>query len=263
VLQSLNAKVAIPSHQTLSRYVQEVYQTSQARVISTLRAYPRKFHLCIDGWTSPNVISFAGLTIHWVHESRIQSVILNFIKVTAHTGMHLASHISNCLHIYGIQGKIHAIVLDNAPNHDTLIRELPDLLDGFQGSLTRVRCFAHILNLAVKAILSQFTRAASKAFGVEEDTKDHAFLDSLEEEEDDEAADSDLDEGDEDADDVNMDTDQRDNDIVQRVIESLEGDINDANGRLRTLTCEEVNLGRFTLTKLINLGKRIFNSPIL
>jgi hypothetical protein len=39
---------------------------------------------------------------------------------------------------------------DNASNNNTLVDELADLLNGFQGSLTRVRCFAHILNLAVK-----------------------------------------------------------------------------------------------------------------
>jgi len=39
---------------------------------------------------------------------------------------------------------------DNASNNNTLVDELTELLDGFQGPLTRVRCFAHILNLVVK-----------------------------------------------------------------------------------------------------------------
>ena len=39
---------------------------------------------------------------------------------------------------------------DNASNNNTLVDELADLLDGFQGSLTHVCCFAHILNLVVK-----------------------------------------------------------------------------------------------------------------
>jgi hypothetical protein len=39
---------------------------------------------------------------------------------------------------------------DNASNNNTLVDELGELLDGFGGSLTRVRCFAHILNLVVK-----------------------------------------------------------------------------------------------------------------
>lgn len=46
--------------------------------------------------------------------------------------------------------QILAITTDNASNNNTLIDELGDLLEGFQGSLTRVRCFAHVLNLVVK-----------------------------------------------------------------------------------------------------------------
>ena len=40
---------------------------------------------------------------------------------------------------------------NNASNNNTLVNELADLLDGFQGKATRVRCFAHVLNLVVKA----------------------------------------------------------------------------------------------------------------
>jgi hypothetical protein len=45
-----------------------------------LQAYPRKLHLCVDGWTSPQVIAFLGVTVHWIHNGHIQSVILDFIK---------------------------------------------------------------------------------------------------------------------------------------------------------------------------------------
>ena len=87
-----------------------------------------------------------------------------------HTGGYLAARISEHLHEYGIQDKVSilfpciacnasnltlcpqilAITTDNASNNNTLIDELGDLLDGFQGSLTRVQCFAHVLNLVVK-----------------------------------------------------------------------------------------------------------------
>ena len=87
-----------------------------------------------------------------------------------HTGSYLAARISETLHEFGIQDKVSdiscattakevklttssqilAITLDNTSNNNTLIAELGDLLPGFQGSLTRVRCFAHILNLVVK-----------------------------------------------------------------------------------------------------------------
>jgi hypothetical protein len=65
------------------------------------------------------------------------------------------AHISKCLHEYGIQGKVSCsrasevcqhthynqilvFTADNTSNNNTLVDELGELLDGFQGSLTRV-----------------------------------------------------------------------------------------------------------------------------
>ena len=71
------------------------------------------------------VIAFVGATIHWVVDGHIQSIILDFIKLgifllcrtlyadshisrafKAHTGAYLASHVSECLHEYGIHRKV-------------------------------------------------------------------------------------------------------------------------------------------------------------
>lgn len=51
--------------------------------------------------------------------------------------------------------KILGLTADNASNNNTLVDELEDLLDGFQGSVSRIRCFAHILNLVVKVSISE------------------------------------------------------------------------------------------------------------
>jgi hypothetical protein len=50
--------------------------------------------------------------------------------------------------------QILALTLDNASNNNTLVEELSKTFEGFQGSLVCMRCFAHVLNLIVKAILS-------------------------------------------------------------------------------------------------------------
>jgi hypothetical protein len=44
-----------------------------------------------------------------------------------------------------------------------MIEELGKLLDDFPGSTNQTRCFAHILNLVVKSILSQFDVPKAKA----------------------------------------------------------------------------------------------------
>ena len=39
-----------------------------------------RVHMCVDGWTSPNVISFLGVTAHWHKDGKIHHIILDFIQ---------------------------------------------------------------------------------------------------------------------------------------------------------------------------------------
>lgn len=73
---------------------------------------------------------------------------------------------------FGIEDKILGVVCNNASNNDTLVSQLELELLGQNGVRTRIRCFAHILNLAVKAILSPFSR------GAKTDDDDDADMDS-------------------------------------------------------------------------------------
>ena len=69
-----------------------------------------------------------------------------------HTGEYLAQELRKCLKRYGISKKILGVVADNAANNNTLVEEL-ESLGGINSAATRVRCFAHILNLIVKVCL--------------------------------------------------------------------------------------------------------------
>lgn len=53
--------------------------------------------------------------------------------------------------------------MDNAANNNTMIRELQNLLANFDGDASRTRCFAHILNLVAKTLLSQFDLKKKKS----------------------------------------------------------------------------------------------------
>lgn len=99
------------------------------------------------------------------------SMILDFVKLCkSHTGRYLADELVACLKDFGIEDKILGVVCDNASNNDTLVSHLEIKLCGQNGVRTRIRCFAHILNLAVKAILSPFSR---KPKGVEDGDDDN------------------------------------------------------------------------------------------
>ena len=82
-----------------------------------------------------------------------------------HTSQHLARELEGLLKAFSIEkkvwfflftqkstdttlDKILTIVCDNTSNNDTMIEALN--LEGFRGAKSRIRCFLHILNLAVK-----------------------------------------------------------------------------------------------------------------
>ncbi|KAK7696328.1 hypothetical protein QCA50_000982 [Cerrena zonata] len=66
--------------------------------------------------------------------------------------------LTDCLKDYGIDEKILGITCDNALNNDTLLESVEMSLNSQCGKDSRIRCFAHVLNLVVKAIISPFTR---------------------------------------------------------------------------------------------------------
>ena len=73
--------------------------------------------------------------------------------VKGHTGKYLAKELQQCLKTYGIDKKILGVVADNASNNQVVVVEL-ESLGGINSAATRVRCFAHVLNLVVKVSLS-------------------------------------------------------------------------------------------------------------
>ena len=69
--------------------------------------HPGKLHICVDGWTSPNVISFLGVTVQRVVGPSLEVFILDFIKLTqGHTGKYLEQQLTTCLKEYGIEKKV-------------------------------------------------------------------------------------------------------------------------------------------------------------
>ncbi|KAA1138539.1 hypothetical protein PGTUg99_027227 [Puccinia graminis f. sp. tritici] len=95
---------------------------------------------------------------------------------------------------FGIENWICGIVSDNASNNETMILELERLeWKRFEGEGQWIRCFTHIVNLIVKAILCPFACKNSQAGTPEFDDLDEEEDDELIESFDEEKDDSDLD----------------------------------------------------------------------
>ncbi|KAI0749933.1 hypothetical protein C8Q80DRAFT_1101255, partial [Daedaleopsis nitida] len=80
ILRMLYGKVEVPSRVTVSRDIQLILDETLAKLIQQFESLDGKVHLCVDGWTSPNIISFLGMTAHWHEAGEIRYVILEFIR---------------------------------------------------------------------------------------------------------------------------------------------------------------------------------------
>ena len=135
----------------------------------------------LDGWTSQNSHSVLAANARWIGpDFKVYQRCIEFIEIEGHhSGENLAGVLEKALKKHGLCQKLLSITADNASNNDTLCRSLyaslsrkyDDHLEPFpsregtmrfQGEKSQVRCFGHILNLVVKAILKDLGSSTHK-----------------------------------------------------------------------------------------------------
>uniref|UniRef100_A0A0W0F504 Uncharacterized protein n=1 Tax=Moniliophthora roreri TaxID=221103 RepID=A0A0W0F504_MONRR len=136
----------------------------------------RKVSFTCDGWTDCNLYPFMAITAHWIQEVVItertskevesRSILKSHAEVIAfhkvpvsHTGAHLTEAFLYLLNHVGILKKVSWITCDNVTNNDVMLmqieRHLKALGVDFDEYKNHLRCFAHILHLAIMAILAK------------------------------------------------------------------------------------------------------------
>ncbi|TFK79532.1 hypothetical protein K466DRAFT_472566, partial [Polyporus arcularius HHB13444] len=121
-----------------------------------------------------------------------------------------------------------------------MMREIKRLLPGLDSPKGRVRCFGHVLNLVVKAIMSQFTQRRRQP----KDKDVEALGDPEDVDEDD------LDEADE------ADTSCEAAD--EQIIENMDKDHPDL-----VISADDVKMGRVAVEKIVKLSQKVFHSPTI
>jgi hypothetical protein len=125
IIAMLNDKAAVHSHQTVARDLGDIYSITRTALIARLKRVRGRIHIGVDGWTSPNVFSFLGITIKYLLDSKIQAHILDFIKYViflselqcitntckfrmskGHTGIYLATVLTNVLENFSVHDKV-------------------------------------------------------------------------------------------------------------------------------------------------------------
>jgi hypothetical protein len=136
----------------------------------------------LDGWTSQNNYSVIAINISTISRSfEVYKRCIEFIEIEgSYSGENLGKIVFLALEKHGLLQKLLFITADNASNNDTLCRHLytqmkrqfDDHLEEFpskqgimrfKGGESQICCFAHILNLVVKAILKDLGSSTHKA----------------------------------------------------------------------------------------------------
>ena len=76
----LNSFVKVHSHQTVSRDISDMYYRSRTAITLHLQSVKNRLHIALDGWTSPNVYSFLGVTVQYFENGDVCSFVLDFVK---------------------------------------------------------------------------------------------------------------------------------------------------------------------------------------
>lgn len=144
---------------TTKKRFTELYEEYKAKMKSTLQNNEGKISFIIDCWTSSNQIPFQGVIARWINNDwELCSTVLDLtILEGSHEGKNLAHAFWDVLKEFNLREKILSVTTDNASNMDTLFEELEKLFSElgipFDSKNFRIRCFAHIMNLACQAII--------------------------------------------------------------------------------------------------------------
>jgi len=195
---------SIPSHTTINRDIDLVFQASCDCIKKLLIAHSGHLHFAMDAWTSTNHHAFIVWTVHLQHNDEMLSFLLDIVEVLqSHTGKTLAKVFQKMVTDFGIEHKILSMAADNASANDIQTTALATDDNSFNKE-AHICCFNHTMQLSVRALLSPFQISVGQTGDKpsEDDAEDlNVEVDKEEEEEDeDEGNDPKVDDGEEDVD---------------------------------------------------------------
>ena len=146
MVNTLEPRYEIPSRKYFTETtIPELYKETREMVQDALEPALRVALTC-DGWTSRSTVSFVTFTAHFIDDDwQLQSYVLQTREMNeSHTGRNMAKVLKNAAAEWKLTEKDPAVVTDNAANMCLAVE-----LSGYH----HVRCFAHVLNLAVQRAL--------------------------------------------------------------------------------------------------------------
>lgn len=147
----------LPCARTVRTWVLNTYNERISEVVAALARSRSKINLSLDAWSSSNNQSLLGVCGHWINEyGQFITALLALRPLDGHDGTDIAQVLHGVISTFNLEAKLGAFQMDNADTNDTALRALCTLLPTehrFDPNEARLRCFGHIVNLVVKALL--------------------------------------------------------------------------------------------------------------
>ncbi|KAF5373365.1 hypothetical protein D9757_009741 [Collybiopsis confluens] len=189
-LRSQLRETDIPHRDTLRARILESVNLYWTQISQEMQNAEGAVSITDDIWTDIEKRSFLAITGHWImgkmvktsmgekKELVMRSALIGFVCLPgSHTGHHIAEAFVSVMEKLGLLNKrinlrnwqIGWITSDNASNNDTFMTSLAQSLHACNPGFVwdpherRIRCFAHIVNLACKALLAELEEMGNQA----------------------------------------------------------------------------------------------------
>lgn len=158
-----NPSFPLPSATTIRNRLATRIETFQEGALSRLPDR-NKVAISLDGWSSSTRLSFLGIIAHYISKDWVLiEELIGFESLEdVHSGAVLAKVVNTVLAEYKLTGRVITITSDNASSNGVMVSEInKHLEDAFQnrrfldGTIQQIPCLAHIIQLAVKALLGK------------------------------------------------------------------------------------------------------------
>lgn len=144
----------LPCSKTVRSWVLSTYKERISDVKVSLAQSRSKINISFDAWSSPNSLSLLGIVGHWIDEQRhLKTGLLALRPLESHHGSDIAAVLLPVIKTFNIEDKLGAFQMDNATNNDKALQALTTSIPSLNVKESRLRCFGHIINLVVKALL--------------------------------------------------------------------------------------------------------------
>jgi hypothetical protein len=148
-------EAALPTRNTLKRYIASAYDHGLIAVESELQTAATKINLSFDLWTSPSRrLSLLGVVAHYLDQHFKPRVVLLALPTMqgSHTAVNLSARLSSILDYFNLRQSFGYAITDNTSENRACLNLLAKEL-GFDAGERHVLCMGHIINLVAHKIL--------------------------------------------------------------------------------------------------------------